>query len=40
MIEDAQQQALAWVNAHPDLEIVSVDTACGRVLTVVTVWHR
>ncbi len=40
MIEEAQQQAQAWIGENLDREIVSIDTACGRMLTVVTVWYR
>lgn len=40
MIEEAQANALAWMDQNPELEIVSIDTACGRLLTVVTVWYR
>ena len=40
MIEDAQRKALEWINANPDARIISVDTTCGRLLTVATVWYK
>ena len=40
MIEEAQNKALQWLEKNPELDIVSIDTACGRLLTVVTVWYR
>lgn len=40
MIEEAQASALQWIGENPGLDIVSIDTACGRMLTVVTVWFR
>jgi len=39
-LDDARNQALAWVNANPGIEIVSIDSTFGTMLAVVTVWYR
>lgn len=40
MIEEAQERASQWIDEHPEIEVVSIDTACGKMLTAVTVWYR
>ena len=40
MIEEAQSYAILWIDENPDIQVVSIDTACAKVLTVVTVWYR
>ena len=39
-IEHARKQALEWIHAHPELEIVSVDSTFGRMMAIITVWYR
>ncbi len=39
-IEAAQEQARAWMNQNPGIEIVSVDSCFGKLLAMVTVWYR
>ncbi|MCA9213809.1 MAG: hypothetical protein KDB27_12130 [Planctomycetales bacterium] len=39
-IEAAQDQAIRWIETHPEAEIINIDTACASLLTVVTVWYR
>ena len=40
MIAYAQRDAEAWMKENPDIDIVSVDTLCTRLLACVTVWYR
>lgn len=39
-MENARQQALAWINQHPQIEVVSIDSSFGNLLAIVTVWYR
>jgi hypothetical protein len=39
-LESARRQALAWINQNPGIEIVSIDSAFGHMLAIVTVWFR
>ena len=39
-LDDARDQAKAWIDRNPNLEIVSINTSLGRMLAVVTVWYR
>ncbi len=40
MIGYAQWDAEAWMKENPDIEIVSVDTLCTKMMACVTVWYR
>ena len=40
MIAYAQWDAEAWMKKNPDIEVVSVDTVCTKMLACVTVWYR
>jgi hypothetical protein len=40
MIAYAQSDAEAWLQENPEIEVISIDTICTRLLACVTVWYR
>jgi len=39
-LNDARNQAMNWINGHPEFEIVCIDSSFGNLLAIVTVWYR
>lgn len=39
-LEDAQQKAASWINMHPEIEILTIESCANETLTAVTVWYR
>jgi len=39
-LDSAQAAAKEWLAAHPDIEVVSIDSCFGNMLALVTVWFR
>jgi hypothetical protein len=40
MIAYAQSDAEDWMSNNPQIEVVSIDTTCTRMLACVTIWYR
>lgn len=39
-LEKARAKAAEWINANPQVEILSIDSTFGNLLAIVTVWYR
>lgn len=40
MIAYAQSDAEAWLQENAEIEVISIDTICTRLLACVTIWYR
>ncbi len=39
-MEEARRQAIEWINQHPEVEVISIDSCFGNLLAIVTVWYQ
>lgn len=39
-LQSAQQAAADWLNANPDIEIITIESSTSDLLCAVTVWYR